>query len=150
MVQKSADTSDREIVSTRVLKASPAEVFAAFRDPARLAEWWGPSGFTNTFETFDFRPGGEWKFVMHGPDGKNYVNESVFEEIDEPKTLVFLHLRTMHRFRMTMTFDEQDGGTKLTWRMVFDTAEECGRVKVFTGQANEQNFDRLEANIATG
>ena len=56
----------------------------------------------------------------------------------------------MHRFRITVTFDEQYGGTKLTRRMVFDTAEECGRVKAFAGQANEQNFDRLEANIAAG
>jgi len=61
------------VVSTeRVLSATPREVFAAFSQPDRLARWWGPRDFTNTFEQFEFKPGGRWVFVMHGPNGANY------------------------------------------------------------------------------
>ncbi len=66
----------------RILSASSAEVFAAHRDPERLARWWGPAGFTNTFTAFEFVPGGKWSFIMHGPDGKDFPNESVFTQIE--------------------------------------------------------------------
>jgi uncharacterized protein YndB with AHSA1/START domain len=136
-----------EIVSTRTFPVPPAQVFAAFTDPERLKRWWGPDGFTNTFHEFDFRPGGMWRFVMHGPDGTNYVNESQFLEVVDHERIVFDHLRTMHRFRMAMTFAGR-GETTLTWRQRFETAAECEKVKAFAGPANEQNFDRLAAVLA--
>ena len=76
--------SDRRIDTSRLFPHSPAKVFQAFRDPAVLAEWWGPDGFTNTFHEFDFRDGGAWRFTMHSPDGKDFPNESRFLEIAEP------------------------------------------------------------------
>lgn len=139
---------DRDIVSTRVVAAPPGRVFEAFRDPARLARWWGPKGFTNTFREFDLRPGREWNFIMHGPDGTDYRNRSVFVEVVPPGRVVLDHLETMHRFRMTIRFDEHFGNTQVVWRMRFDTPEECAKVKAFAGDANEQNFDRLEAELA--
>jgi len=51
-----AAAPDREIVSARTFAAPRERVFEAFRDPARLARWWGPRGFRNTFEVFDLRP----------------------------------------------------------------------------------------------
>jgi uncharacterized protein YndB with AHSA1/START domain len=84
-------SSDRAIVSTRVIPFARDAVFRALSDPQRLARWWGPAGFRNTFERFDFRPGGEWRFVMHGPDGKEYPNHSVFETIAAPERVVFRH-----------------------------------------------------------
>src|SRR4029450_11050374 len=63
--------------ASRKIAAPPSCVFAAFEDSARLAVWWGPAGFTNTFKTYEFKPGGKWSFTMHGPDGKNYPNEIV-------------------------------------------------------------------------
>ena len=65
----------------RILSATPRQIFAAFEQPELLAQWWGPEGFTNTFEQFEFKVGGRWVFVMHGPNGANYPNESVFREI---------------------------------------------------------------------
>jgi uncharacterized protein YndB with AHSA1/START domain len=65
-----------------VLSAPPRDVFAAFEQPDRLARWWGPKDFTNTFERFEFTPGGRWVFAMHGPNGASYPNESVFREIE--------------------------------------------------------------------
>jgi uncharacterized protein YndB with AHSA1/START domain len=73
---------DQIIQIQRTIPYSPDEVYAAFADPIRLAKWWGPKDFTNTFEIFEFKVGGSWKFIMHGPDGSNYPNESVFRVLD--------------------------------------------------------------------
>ncbi len=121
--------SDREIVTTRVINAPRELVFKAWTDPDHLVHWWGPKGFTNTFHEFDMRPGGIWRFVMHGPDGVDYKNKSVL-------------------FQVTATFAEQAGKTKLTFQILFETAAECAKVKVYAVESNEQNFDRLEAQLS--
>jgi uncharacterized protein YndB with AHSA1/START domain len=139
--------SGREIVSTRVLDAPRELVFRAFSEPDHLACWWGPKGFRNTFHEFDPRPGGFWRFTMHGPAGSDYENESVFVEIVRPERIVFRHLEPVHGFQMTILFAEQDGKTRLTWRMLFDSAAERDRVEAFVVPANEQNFDRLEEHL---
>jgi uncharacterized protein YndB with AHSA1/START domain len=141
-------TSDREIVASRILNAPRELVFQAFRNPSHLANWWGPKGFANTFSEFDFRPGGHWRFVMHGPDGTNYPNHSVFDEVVPPERIVFRHLDEMHEFQMTILLTEQGGKTQFTWRMLHPTVEKCERVKPFVVEANEQNFDKLEAELA--
>jgi len=140
-------SSDRQIVSARVLDAPRERVFRAWTDPARLARWWGPKGFRNTLEEFDLRPGGVWRFVMHGPDGVDYKNKSVFVEIVEPERIVFQH-ESGPRFQVTATFAEQAGRTRLTFEMLFETAAACASVKRYAVDANEQNFDRLEAELA--
>ena len=140
--------SDREIVTIRMMDAPREHVFRAWSDPALLAQWWGPKGFTNTFHTFAFRPGGAWKFTMHGPDGTDYHNESEFVEMRAPERIVLDHVKPMHRFRVTATLDDAGEKTNLTFRMTFDSAEECARVKQFVIEANEQNFDKLEAVLA--
>jgi uncharacterized protein YndB with AHSA1/START domain len=139
--------SDRKIVSTRAFDAPRELVFTAWSDPAHLAKWWGPKGFTNTFQEFDLRPGGVWRFVMHGPDGVDYKNESVFIEIVKPERIVFQHV-SGPRFQVTATFASEADKTRVTFEMLFETAAECEKVKVFAVDANEQNFDRLEAQLA--
>jgi uncharacterized protein YndB with AHSA1/START domain len=140
--------SDREIISTRDFAAAREELFAAFSDPARLAQWWGPAGFTNTIREFDLRPGGAWHLTMHGPDGTDFHNESRFLEVVRPERIVFEHEEPVHRFRMTMTFAAHGMGTTLTWRMVFESAEEVTKLGALIVAANEQNFDRLAAHLA--
>ncbi|MGB5026600.1 MAG: SRPBCC domain-containing protein, partial [Saprospiraceae bacterium] len=61
-------TPDCEIVSSRIFSAHRELVFRAWSEPNHLKNWWGPAGFTNTFNEFDFRVGGKWRFIMHGPD----------------------------------------------------------------------------------
>lgn len=138
-----------EVVSTRVFAAPRELVFEAFSNPDHLVHWWGPTGFTNTFSEFDLRPGGAWRFVMHGPDGVEYQMAKDFVEVVKPERIVLQHLRPMHRFRMTMTFAEHSGKTELTWSMLFESAAELGRVQSLITEANEQNFDRLQAYLAT-
>lgn len=139
--------SDCEIVAARHFPFPPARVFAAFTDAARVAQWWGPAGFTNTVDSFDFRLGGAWHIAMTAPDGTVYPNEWRFLEIDAPARLVLDHERPGHRFLLTVTFSAQPGGTRLGWRMRFDSAEEVARIRAFVVPANEQNFDRLHAHL---
>jgi uncharacterized protein YndB with AHSA1/START domain len=142
-----AEIIGREIVNTRILNASPAQVFKAWTDPQRLAQWWGPKGFTNTFEQFDMQPGGTWRFIMHGPNGVNYKNESIFVEIERPGKIVLHHV-SAPKFQAIVTYEDVDGKTKATFRQLFETTADCDKVKGFATQANEQNFDRLEAVLA--
>jgi uncharacterized protein YndB with AHSA1/START domain len=139
-------TPDRELVTSRLVEAPRERVFQAFSDPAQLAQWWGPKGFTNTFHEFDLRPGGRWRFVMHGPGGTSFPNESVFVEVAPPARVVFRH-ESSPRFEMTITFDETGAKTRVGWRQVFETAEECRRIAKFAVGANEENLDRLAARV---
>jgi uncharacterized protein YndB with AHSA1/START domain len=116
-----ADTSDREIVVTRVFDAPRALVFKAWTDPKHLAHWWGPNGFSITTYEMEFKPGGTWRFVMHGPDGRDCKNEQVYVEIVEPERLVYRHVPTP-QFQMTVTFVDDGGKTKLTAQMLFESA----------------------------
>jgi uncharacterized protein YndB with AHSA1/START domain len=79
------DSDPRSIVGMREFDAPRDLVFAAWTDPEHLAQWWGPNGFTTTTMSFDLRPGGIWRFVMHGPDGRDYQNRITFEEVVPPE-----------------------------------------------------------------
>jgi uncharacterized protein YndB with AHSA1/START domain len=140
------DTSDREIVSTRVFNAPIDRVYQAWTNPKHLAKWWGPKGFTNTFHEFDLRTDGVWAFVMHSPDGHHYPNRSIFVEIVTNEKIVFDHISS-HPFRVVATFEDLKDRTKVTFRMIHPSAEECEQMKVFVVPANEENFDRLEIEL---
>lgn len=139
--------ADRACVHSRQLDAPPARVLRAIAEPKRLARWWGPDGFSSTFETCDFRPGGRWVFTLHGPDGANYPNENVFRETG-PERVVVDHISDTHHFLLTITLTPQGGQTLVGWRQVFDSAEHKEKVAPFVLPANEQNLDRLAAEVA--
>lgn len=136
--------ADRELVTSRVIAAPRSRVYEAFADPAQLARWWGPAGFTNTFETFELRAGGTWRFVMHGPNGTDYPNESVFVEVLPGERVVFNHVSSP-TFEMSITFSDHGPRTAVGWRQRFANAEECRRIAPIAVPANEQNLDRLAA-----
>jgi uncharacterized protein YndB with AHSA1/START domain len=146
--EQAEDTSVPEIVNTRWFAATPDECFRAFSDPAQLARWWGPAGFTNTIPEFNFCPGGRWRIVMRGPDGTEYPNESEFLEITPGRLIAFVHLGPMHRYWLRMSYAPEQAGTRLTWRLRFASASEYAKVKDFVQGANEQNFDRLGACLS--
>jgi len=141
-------SSDCEIVSSRIFDFPRDRVFRAWTEPELLKLWWGPNGFTNTFHEFNLRPGGDWRFVMHGPNGVDYRNHSVFLEIVKPERLIFDHV-SPPRFQVRATFEDLGHKTRVTFRMVFTTAEECARIKPIAVGANEENFDRLTAVLTT-
>jgi uncharacterized protein YndB with AHSA1/START domain len=134
---------------SKLLEANPSEVFAAMSDPARVARWWGPSGFTNTIQQFDFKPGGKWRLTMHGPDGKDYPNESRFTRIVADQVFEIEHL-SGHHFLLTIELAPAHGGTEVKWRQTFDTAEHYRQIAEFVASANEQNLARLAAEVRSG
>ena len=138
-------TGDREFVHSRVIDVPPERIFEALSTASGLASWWGPNGFSSTFETFDFRPGGRWVFELHGPDGTSYPNENVFVEIEPARRVVIEHISETHHFVLTIALDAVDGGTRVGWHQVFDTAEHRNQIAHVVTDANEQNLDRLAA-----
>lgn len=141
-------TPDCEIVSSRVFKTKRELVYRAWSNPNHLKNWWGPAGFTNTFNEFDFRVGGKWSFIMHGPDKGNYANECEFIKIEEPSLIAWKRY-SKPLFQVVATFDElPENKTKLVFKMLFDTAEECNKLKGFVVDKNEENFDKLEIELS--
>ena len=135
---------DLAVTTSRVVDATPARVYEAFEDPARLARWWGPNGFTSTFETFEFREGGAWKFVLHGPDGKDYPNVNRFVELVPAQRVRLQHVEG-HWFELTVTLRLEGEKTLIGWRQQFANADELNQVRDYVIPANEENLDRLEA-----
>ena len=134
--------------SKRKIAASPDAVFNAFANGVVLAKWWGPAGFTNTFEIFEFQQNGTWKFVMHGPDGKNYPNESRFIEISRPGKVVIRH-EAEPKFTLTVTITEAGGGSSVHWAQAFDSEDVAKAIAHIVQPANEQNLDKLVAIFAS-
>jgi uncharacterized protein YndB with AHSA1/START domain len=133
----------------KVIAATPAEVYAAMSDPARIARWWGPAGFTNTIHEFEFRPEGRWMLTMHGPDGASYPNESRFKRLVPGKVLEIEHL-SGHHFVLTIELEGRGGSTVVRWRQTFDTVEHYGKIAEFVATANEQNLERLAEEVRRG
>lgn len=131
----------------RHFAAPPAAVFAALAAPDRLARWWGPDGFANTFDVFDFQPGGQWRFTMHGPDGAQYPNEATFVAIDPSHAVVIRHTHAPH-FTLTIRLQASGAGTTVTWEQVFDSADVAAAVRHIVEPANEQNLSRWQAEVA--
>jgi len=115
------DVRDRELVASRVIDAPKELVFKMWTDPAHVGKWWGPRGFTTTTHSIDIRPGGTWKFVMHGPDGRDYDNEIRYVDIQAPDLIIYDHVPAHHR--STITFEEEGNATRVTVHMLFETPE---------------------------
>jgi len=141
------NAEQRQITTTRVINAPFDKVYAAWTDPTQLVEWWGPKDFTNTFHSFDHRPGGHWVYTMHGPNFiGHFENEGVFIEIT-PNKIVWDRVSKPH-FRTIVNFEDLSGQTKITWLMQMATQVEYDKMKGFIPEKNEENMDRLEAFLA--
>jgi uncharacterized protein YndB with AHSA1/START domain len=143
-----------EIVISRVFAAPRAMVWGALADPWQVGQWWGPTGFTTTILEMDLRSGGKWRLIMHGPDGTNYPNEMNFTEVI-PMERIRLELtggregaEPLH-FHKTMTFTDEEGGTRFTIRIAFASAEERDRnVREYGSiEGGKQTMERLDAYL---
>jgi uncharacterized protein YndB with AHSA1/START domain len=144
----------KTIVGSRLIDAPRELVWLAWTDPRHLAQWWGPDGFTTTTSAFDFRPGGVWRFVMHGPDGRDYENRVTFDAIVKPERLDYHHgggddVEPV-QFRTTVTFEDAAGKTRVTLRGVFPSAEERARVirEYGADKGLVQTLARLDGYVA--
>lgn len=149
MENKKNSTADRELRLSRKLNAPIDLVWEVWTQPEHIANWWGPNGFTNTIHKMDLKPGGEWDLVMHGPDGTNYKNKSIFKEIILHKKLVYEHI-TGPKFVATVEFQAQGDQTFITWHMLFESAEEfIQTVKTFKADEGlKQNVEKLNVYLS--
>ncbi|HZU58275.1 MAG TPA: SRPBCC family protein [Actinocrinis sp.] len=118
--------ADREIVISRLIGAPRELVFEAFTRVRHLSRWWGPEGFTTTTRSFDFRVGGTWDFVMHGPDGTDYQEWITYTEITPPERIALRHGESRddpNTFESVLTFEPAGGQTRIVMRTVFPTKE---------------------------
>lgn len=150
--QKAAQ--DREIVITRTVNAPRELVWKCWAEQEHLEKWWGPDGFSVTTESYDFREGGAWKFVMHGPDGRDYDNCIIFTEIVKPLRIAHNHSGTDGEggtvgFQATVTFEEEGKDTKITMRSVFPSSEQRDRVVREYGaiEGGKQTLGRMAAHV---
>jgi uncharacterized protein YndB with AHSA1/START domain len=134
---------------SRDIPSSPEAVFEVFRDPVRLARWWGPDGFSNSFDTFEFQPGGKWLFTMHGPDGTDYPNQSEFLEIVPASLIRIRHVNAPH-FELSISLEGSAVGTRVSWFGVFEDRAFAEGKRQFLEKANEQNLDRLALEVGKG
>jgi uncharacterized protein YndB with AHSA1/START domain len=135
--------------TSRHFDATRAAVFAAFEAPERLATWWGPDGFHSSFELFECRTGGHWRFTMHAPDGKDYPNECTFLAIEPDRRIVVRHLSWPH-FVLTIGLEDDGPGMLVTWDQAFDDPEVAASLQPIVEPANEQNLNRWQAVVAKG
>lgn len=150
MEKNQSNTADRELRLSRLLNAPIELVWEVWTDPEHIKNWWGPNGFTNTISKMDIRPTGEWDLVMHGPDGTDYINKSIFKEVVKHQKLVYEHV-TGPKFTATIEFKSEGNKTQLNWHMLFNSNEEFIQV-VKTFKADEglrQNVDKLNSYLET-
>jgi uncharacterized protein YndB with AHSA1/START domain len=149
----SGQLEERAIVQERVVDAPRELVFRAWTEADRLAQWWGPNGFTITTHEFESRPGGAWRFVMHGPDGTDYDNLITYREVVAPERLAFEHGTPDEpgQFDTTVTFTDEGGKTRVTMRAMFASNEDRDQVvrDVNAVEGGRQTLGRLAEYVAT-
>jgi len=147
------NTTDREVISTRILKAPRELVFEVWTNPKHVVHWFGPKDFTNTIHEMNVKPGGVWRFIMHGPDGTDYPNKIVFKEVVKPSLLSFDHgwdvediMKDPRTFEVTINFVAKGKTTEIIMKMVFKSKEVKDEVVEKYGaiEGNKQMMDKLE------
>jgi uncharacterized protein YndB with AHSA1/START domain len=151
-----SNTADREVIATRILKAPRELVFEVWTNPNHVVHWFGPKGCTNTIHEMNVKPGGVWRFIMHGPDGTDYPNKIVFKEVVKPSLLTFDHgwdvedIKSDPRtFEVTINFIAKGKTTEIIMKMVFKSKEVKDEVVEKYGaiEGNKQMMDKLEAYL---
>ncbi|MGC4894548.1 SRPBCC family protein [Micromonospora sp. DT31] len=146
-------TDDREVVISRIIDGPPELVFEAFTQVRHLSRWWGPDGFTTTTRAFEFREGGTWDFVMHGPDGTDYSEWITWTEIVAPQRIAMLHGESRddpNAFESTLVFAPHGAATRIEMRTVFPTRQlrDQAVVEYHAIEGGEQTLGNLAAYVA--
>jgi uncharacterized protein YndB with AHSA1/START domain len=150
---REAPATDREIVISRVIDAAPELVFEAFTEVRHLSRWWGPDGFTTTTRSFEFRAGGEWDFMMHGPDGTDYSEWIAWTEIVPAERIALRHGEFRddpNAFESVLTFAPDGAATRIEMRTLFPTRELRDEAveKYHAVEGGRQTLGNLAAYVA--
>ena len=149
-----AKNKSNELKIIRIYDAPLRAVWDAWTDPKQAAQWWGPRGFTITTHSKDFRVGGHWHYTMHGPDGTDYPNKTVYLEVEPQAKLVYDHGGNDDQpalFRVTVLFSDLKGKTKMDMRMTLPTPEAAEETRAFIKKAGgDSTWDRLAEYLEKG
>ena len=149
-----AKTSGKELTISRLLHAPRELVFDAWTDPKHVVHWWGPNGFTLTNHEMDVKAAGVWRFIMHGPDGRDYPNKIIFIEVVKPERLVYKHAGENDTepvsFHVMVTFEKKGNKTMLTMKSVFESSAELEKVNREYGaiEGGKQTVERLDEYLS--
>lgn len=151
-------TAEKEIIVSRLLNAPRSLVFLAFTDPRLLQKWWGPKEFTNTFHSFELKPGGKWLFDMVGPDGKVWPNLIEYTEIINPEKIVYHHSdgtgNDPNAFNAEITFQDMQGKTQITLKLITESEEVLKRHLEFGavegGKSTMESLDEFLSGLNEG
>jgi len=159
VLQVSDDPIEPDLEVVRTMAASPGQIWSAWLEPAAIARWWGPDGFTSTVHELDVHDGGRFDVVMRGPDGTEYSNVYVFERVEPNRRIVYLHQGSeQHRLapsRSVMVIDELDARTpraRVTLRAFYASeADRRRHLEDFQAAAGaRQLLERLERVAVAG
>ena len=147
MENKSNDTDGREQRTSVLLNAPVEIVWELWTKPELIKHWWGPLGFTNTIEKMQVEPGGEWIFTMHGPEGQDYPNKTIFREVAMHKKLVHEHFNP--NFIAIIEFESQGNNTVLHWYKLYESKELFDLVEKHykSNEGFKQTVDKLKAYL---
>ena len=145
--------AERSVVTVREMPFPRELVFAAFTDREHIGHWWGPDGFTTTTSEMDVRPGGVWRYVMHGPDGTDFPNLMEYDVVEPPSRIEYRHSGDADghvEFQSIVTFDDLGGSTRVTLSALFPTKDMRDRIVRDFGaiEGGKQTLARLEAHLA--
>lgn len=148
------EVAARTLIITRIINAPRPLVFAAWTDPAQVGQWWGPDGFTTTIQEMEVRPGGRWRYIMHGPDGTDYDNRVTYEEVVAPEKLVYLHGSDRDNdpdaFFVVVTFQAKGSQTEITMNSRFPSIEALKEAQAYGAEeGGNQTLGRLEGYLAS-
>lgn len=149
----------KEMIMERFFMAPHELVFAAYTDPDHIKNWWGPIGWQTTTYQMDVRPGGIWHYCMRSEEGQEAWGKSVYQIVDEPKLLVYTDIfsdengndsEELPAMKITVEFVEEENGTRIISRTLFDSMESLNQVKEMGAvEGMTQTFDRLEDYLNT-
>lgn len=153
-MHSSRNDAERSLTITRAVAAPREVVWKALTDPAQLDAWWGPDGFRNETHSMDFRVGGSWTYVMHGPDGADYENLMAYTDVVPLERIAYDHTDPTSDeppFRGSIVLSDDPSassgqtGTLVTLKMVFPTLEKMQQQidEVGAIEGGEQTLGRL-------
>jgi uncharacterized protein YndB with AHSA1/START domain len=147
------EPAQQEIVMTRVFEAPRDLVFKTYTDPDLIPRWWGPARLTTTVEVMEVKWGGRWRILQRDPDGHLHAFHGVYHEASPAERVVGTFEyegEPGHVVLETATFEEVEGGTRLTTHSVFQSVEDRdGAVAAGMEGGMVESMDRLEVLLAS-
>ncbi len=145
---QNGDPQNRELHVSKTLHAPIELVWEVWTKPEHIVNWWAPSGFTSTIHKMEVVEGGEWLLALHGPDGKNYPNKSIYKKVIPTREIIYQHFNP--DFIATVTFERKGNKTLMNWTLLFETPEMLDIiVKTFKADKGlEQSAEKLETYLS--